>query len=123
MAFHAIELVNTSTTSASVKLWVDISRALQITAADARAALTGAARNNPVSIAAKATELLQVLVDTRILLTDLPLDDPNRTTDPKLPYYFWATFGGLVYLVSREATVRFFWDGSLYNIEVTNLNG
>ena len=37
---------------------------------------------------------LQTRFDNRILLTDLPSDDPDKTTDPNRPDIFWSDSTG-----------------------------
>ena len=48
---------------------------------------------------------IQALLDTRILLTDLPIGHPDRVTDPGLPQYFHAEFDSLWYLVARPVDI------------------
>jgi len=52
------------------------------------------------------TGILQNALDSRQLLTSLPTDDPDRTTDPAQPNMFWATStDGNTYLVGRSTLV------------------
>jgi hypothetical protein len=110
-----------------------------------RSLLTGQNRNNPVAISAAASDWLQMLVDagppgsSRQLLTDLPVDDPDRTIDPARPSFFHARIdpsaqlgngpnavdiyrptalvGGVAtHLIGRAFLVEFEFDGTDYTI-------
>jgi hypothetical protein len=50
-------------------------------------------------------ELLQNLLDKKQRRNQLPQDDPDKTTDPGLPWLFWEGTGGQGMLVSREILV------------------
>ncbi|MDH3636861.1 MAG: hypothetical protein OES09_00150 [Gammaproteobacteria bacterium] len=54
----------------------------------------------------KAIDFLQDAVDQLQVRDDLPTDDPDRTTDPALPnYYFWERLQGTWYVVTRVALI------------------
>ena len=56
------------------------------------------------------------LFDNRILLTDLPIDDPDRTVDPAPKHgemMRWEVHNSQTYLVSREYILEdLTWDGT-----------
>ena len=54
--------------------------------------------------------------DERTTLNQLPVDDPDRTTDPARPELFWDGPGqpGNTDLVSRSSIYKVFWDGARY---------
>jgi hypothetical protein len=111
---HKVELVpGANFQSGTVRVWLASDRFVEITAAEARQALQGNARNDPVRIAAVATSLLQSRVDTRIPRTSLPPDDPARLTDPARPNFFWDGLD----LVAREGVVTVLWTGAQYTLE------
>jgi len=45
-------------------------------------------------------------LDTRQKLSDLPADDPDKTTDPGLPTLFWEGQGGNAELVGRSIVIE-----------------
>lgn len=55
---------------------------------------------------ADITAAIQDELDVRIKLSDLPDGDPDKTTDPALPWLFWEGTGGNAELVCRETLVR-----------------
>jgi len=116
---HAIDpLVFTSVTSASLGLWTDRNTHLTVTATQARAQLSGAARNNPVAIAAKATQLLQALLDVRQPISGLPAEDPDKLVNPNRPDLFWDGLD----LVGRGVKVTVSWNGSRYELRCERTN-
>lgn len=74
------------------KVWIDAENSIIVDRAGTMSLLTGQDRQNPARIAQVASDVLQMLWDapTRQLLTDLPLDDPDRTIDPGRPDQFHA---------------------------------
>ena len=79
MPVHKIDpLVFTSATNFSLGVWTDSVTRHTVSATQARATLSGAARNNPVRICEAATILLQDQLDVRIPLATLPVVDIGR---------------------------------------------
>ncbi len=86
--------------------------------------VVGPNRSNPDRLAAALTLILQRDgVDSRLLIADLPADEPDKTIDPNMPRRFWAdaayqpTFGTVntpVYVLSRDVTIVVDWDGTNY---------
>jgi hypothetical protein len=105
----------TSATSWTMGLWPDSVTHLTLTGTTTRAALIGGAKNDPVQIAAKATTLLQDMFDVRQPLSGLPVDDPDKTINPKRPDLFWDGTN----LVGRAIVVRVEWDGSRFNLTLS----
>ncbi len=69
--------------------------------------------------------LLQGFIETRQRLNTLPRDDPDRDTDPALPYLFWDGLGqlGNTDLVGRcVEVVDVIWDGTKANVPLKRLN-
>ena len=65
----------------------------------------------------RARDRLQDLLDFRQPLADLPVDDPDKTTDPALPDLFWDGND----LVGRNTVVDWFrWDGVRLSVRVSN---
>ena len=119
MPIHAIERFQfTSATNWSVGLWPDSVTHLTLTAATVRAALTGPARNNPVQIAAKATQLLQAMLDVRQPRGGLPADDPDKTINPNRPDLFWDGTD----LVGRAVLVTITWNGATFILRLERTN-
>lgn len=98
-----------------------------IKAADARQAISGPGRNDPVVVAAKLTEFAQKAITSFMLIAALPSDDPDRTTDPdRWPVMYWAnadeesviTDGGIpTFLASGPNTqIKIYWTGSQFNV-------
>lgn len=68
---------------------------------------------------AKINAAIQAEIDTRVLLTDLPADDPDRTINPDRRDLFWSDADGTpvaspvgAFLCSRPAILWLTWDGS-----------
>jgi hypothetical protein len=51
-------------------------------------------------------EHAQTWLDSRIRLSDLPADDPDKSTDPALPWRFWEGSGGSAELVTRNYIIE-----------------
>ena len=112
-----IEMVNrTDSRTAVIRVYLSADRPIEVDAAVERIKLPARDRNDGVRIAAQMTTELQAKLDFRQLLTVLPLDDPDRTVDPRQPGCFWADFDGDTYLVGRETNVTITWTGSKYTI-------
>ena len=110
MPVHKIDVpIFVSATSFTLGVWPSADRQLTVTATQARATLSGAARNNPVSICAAATTLLQAQLDTVIPLASLPSDDPDKTVNPNRPDLFWSGTN----LIGRAITVLIRWDATI----------
>lgn len=115
MGIRAIDpLIFTSATNFSLGVWPDSVKHLTLDSTTVRAALIGSAKDDPVQIAAKATQLLQALLDTRIPIANLPVDDPDKTTNPNRPDLFWAGTN----LVGRSTLVTVTWTGIIYMLEL-----
>ena len=74
-------------------------------------------RNNSNRIAEALTLGMQSLIDERILLSDLPDDDPDKRVDPTSfmgERMFWQNISGQDYLVSRSVVVTITWNGAEY---------
>ena len=72
-------------------------------------------------IAAAFVPFLQDQLDFRQKLNTLPNDDPDRSTDPGLPWLFWDGPGqpGNTDLVGRSDVIEsVIWDGSQYVVSV-----
>lgn len=59
---------------------------------------------------ARINAAIQARIDLRILRTDLPVDDPDRTINPNNPRMFWSDADGTpnasgLYLCSRSVLV------------------
>ena len=109
MPVHKIDSIQfTSATSWSIGLWTDSVTHLTLNATTVRNALSGGAKNDPVQIASKATQLLQAQLDFRQPLSSLPLDDPDKTVNPNRPDLFWDGTD----LVGRAIKVTISWTGS-----------
>ena len=69
-----------------------------------------------------ARAALQAWIDDRLLLADMPADDPARISDPGLPHFFWGKLDGTPdpagpYLIGREVIVdSVTWDGTRVNL-------
>lgn len=50
--------------------------------------------------------IVQSWLDTRQRLSDLPADDPDKTTDPARPDLFWEGQGGNAELVARSIVIE-----------------
>ena len=119
MPIHAVDPFQfTSPTNWSFGLWTDSATHWTLTAATVRATLTGSARNNPVQIAAKATQLLQAMLDVRQPRTGLPADDPDKTINPSRPDLFWDGTD----LVGRAVLVTVTWTGAAYELRLERTN-
>ena len=60
-------------------------------------------------------ERLQILVDFRQPLSELPDDDPDKTTDPALPFLFWDQGD----LVGRSCLIKAVsWDGQRFTVSI-----
>ena len=119
MPVHKIDpLVFTSPTNWSMGIWTDSSRRLSLDGAAVRAALTGSARNDPIQIAAKATQLLQAMLDVRQPRTGLPADDPDKTVNPSRPNLFWDGLD----LVGRGVKATITWTGTTLKLDLEALN-
>ena len=103
----------------SIGIWSDSTTRKSVDIAAARLTLSGGARNRPADIAARTTALLQAQFDVRIPLADLPLDDPDRTTDPARPDLFWDGTD----LVGRGVRLTVSWDAAIsrYNLMCENV--
>ena len=115
------ESTTTSFDVATLRISLDGSTRVEVTADSARTDLTGGDRTNPVAIAERMAQRLQFLVDEHILLSDLDDDDPDKTTDPGLPGLFWETIGGDVFLTGRPFNVDVTWNGSFYRVIISSL--
>jgi hypothetical protein len=62
-------------------------------------------------------------LDFRQRLNTIPTDDPDRITDPNLPYLFWDGPGspGQTDLVSRPVEIIVTWTGSEYLTELRRI--
>ncbi|KKN63162.1 hypothetical protein LCGC14_0504320 [marine sediment metagenome] len=106
MPVHKIE-----STGTHVRLWKEsvVSGRLEI---DVVALLTEQEGNN-VKVAALVKMQLQDFLDVRIKRTDLPSDEPTRTSNPNREDFFWDGPD----LVSRPVIVSVVvWDGECYAV-------
>ena len=65
----------------------------------------------------KINERILAETDTRVLLASLPVDDPDRTTDPNTTRMFWSDADGNPnpagdWLTSRSVIITLSWDGN-----------
>lgn len=120
MPVHKVEVTFTSLSQASISIWPDSITPKTITVASARAVMPPAQRNNPMLVAAKITALLQGLLDTRQLISSLPLDDPDRTINPNRPDLFWDLV--TLELVGRAVTVTVSWVNNEYELKLERTN-
>jgi hypothetical protein len=82
--------------------------------------------NLPVGSGSKKAAALeaavQALFDNRLSLVSLPLDDPDKVTNPDLPNIFWSLADGTAelnpvlatHVTSRSCRVTITWDGSKF---------
>ena len=119
MPVHKIDPLGfTSATSFTLGLWTDSVSQKTVTAAQARATLCGAARNNPVRICEAATILLQNQLDVRQSLASLSVDDPDKTVNPNRPDLFWSGTD----LVGRSVLVQVVWNGTRPELRLSRTN-
>ena len=119
MPVHKIDpMVFTSATNFSLGLWTDSVTHFTANATQARALLSGAARNDPVQIAAKATQLLQAFLDVRIARSSLPAADPDKSVNPSRPDLFWDGTD----LVGRAVLVQVVWSLTTYELRLSRTN-
>ncbi len=112
MPVHRIE-----STSTHVRLWKDSSIAGR-KEVDVVAELTKQGGDN-VKVAAFIKAELQAHLDVRQNRSDLPNDDPDKTTNPKRLDLFWD--GGN--LVGRGVIVtNVVWDGTTYAVSLRRAN-
>lgn len=64
------------------------------------------ASTNETRIAHITNHVQTNFLDKRIKLKDLPADDPDKTTDPGLPWLFWEGQGGNAELVARNVIIE-----------------
>lgn len=113
-----------------------------------RSILSGAERNDPVVVAARASDYLQMLIDENVpggslsgrhLLTEYDADDPARLADPGVGNFFWARQDGFIgsgpsrkavyrptaliggtatHIISRPFLATFVVTGNTYNIAI-----
>jgi hypothetical protein len=65
----------------------------------------------------KINAAIQTEIDNRILLTSLPIDDPDRTMDPNSPMRYWSDSDGNPdpageYITDRSTLIWLTWDGT-----------
>ncbi|KKM61730.1 hypothetical protein LCGC14_1528840 [marine sediment metagenome] len=79
--------------------------------------------NTPTQLANALKLLLQAEIDVRILLVDLPDDEPTKTVNPDSPNFFWGRANGSIHanpnrndhLIARDTVVTdVVWDGTRY---------
>ena len=117
-----VSMTTISGTDAQADIHIDCCTVVSTNATLARTALVGLDKQNPVKIGAQMSGLIQALLDTRIPLSNLPADDPDKTTDPAQCDQFWLTVGGTTYLVGRNIVVNIFWNGDRYQMHLRNPN-
>lgn len=126
----------------------DSSRGATANINSVRNLLPGNQRNNVSRVNQVLSDYLQMTYDTRILLTDMPADDPDRLTDPARFNYFHArevsadnfgSGGNLVrvyrpiamagvggtatHLIHREDLITVTWDGTQNSNAISILVG
>lgn len=88
------------------------SRVVSVQREEVRTRVRPQDRNDVAALAAQMTRELQAAVDEpNMPVADLPLDDPDRTTDPALPNQFWQEIDGVMWSVARSALVTVSHDG------------
>lgn len=75
----------------------------------------------------KINSAIQDEIDNRVLLTSLPIDDPDRTVNPNAPNLFWSDVDGNpvsdpagAYLCSRSVKVWLTYENSVLLPNVSN---
>lgn len=136
---HKVQFTDNGSFDKEWAVFLDAVQARAVNLNSLRNLLPGNQRNNAPLVSAKASDYLQMLLDgsgtNRLVLADMPADDPDRITDPAQPGYFHArevsadnigSGGNLVrvyrpialaggtatHLVSRETLVIVTWDGT-----------
>lgn len=112
MPIHKIDITDTY-----VRLFVSSNRDIQLNYADF--SLDQPAEREKFRL------LLQGFMEVRQRLNTLPRDDPDRDTDPALPYLFWDGPGqpGNTFLVGRCVEVgEITWDGTRADVPLKRLN-
>lgn len=75
-------------------------------------------RNNNIELAKQMTIDLQAQMDIPVSrLSDLSLDDPDRTTDPARGEEFWREVDGVTWLYNRIAIVEILHDGTNFYLK------
>ena len=121
-ALHKVETTTVSKCEAVIATWTSSNKHLLTNIRildDQCAKLTGE------EIAADTTTLLQQALDKCQKLTDLPADDPDKTTDPKTTdqkSLTWDTRADDTYLCSSPVKVTITWDGKEYNLSWRSTN-
>ncbi len=127
MSIHKIEKLDANrltivkgdktTVAEGFRVFLDASRSVEGHKTDAVAKVAPKDRKRVVVLAAQMTADLQDAIDEPYMrVADLPLDDPDRTTDPARPEQFWKDIGGVTWLVGRTAAVEVFHDGVQFQI-------
>lgn len=93
-------------TADGVELFADSESSFARTTTDVRTRMRSEDRVDMSRVAAAMGRELQEAIDVRILIADLPDDDPDKTTDPAQPDIFWEAG----FLVSRSEIVTVAWD-------------
>lgn len=131
---YAVRIIDGGSGNVDVQVFRDAVNGKTVNLNSLRSLLTGSQRNNPAIVSARATDFLQMLLDDRTLLTDLPADDPARITDPALPHWFHAreadsfgqgqnlvrvyrpialVGGTATHIIGRETLVTVTWNGTI----------
>lgn len=84
----------------------------------------------PGNTAAKLANALKIFlqdaIDTRLVLADLPDDEPTKTVNPDAPNFFWGQSDGSVHpnparndtLIARDTIITdVVWDGTRYSVK------
>ncbi len=124
-ALHRVEILDSSKCTMHIKVWLNNDEGLE-----RQLALSSGQCNRFTGgeLAATATQLLQEALDNCQLLTDLPIDDPDRTTDPIVTNSAQKSLkwilkpDGFTYLCSSPVTVTVIWNGTEYNLEWRSTN-
>lgn len=84
---HAIN-IQQGTDNVTWEVFFDSVNSVVVDRTGINSLLTGQDRQDPAIVSAAASDVLQMLWDTRQLLADLPDDDPDKTIDPARPNFF-----------------------------------
>ena len=132
---HAVQIIDGGNLDVTLNVFLDAMQARTENVNSLRSLLPANQRNNATVVSAKASDFLQMLLDTRLALADIPNDDPAKITDPALPRFFQARViaadqigqggnrvdvyrpialvgGTATHLIGRETLVTVQWDGT-----------
>jgi len=113
MPVHRIE-----STATHVRLWKDKNVSSRTEIDIVQMLIDQGGAGNELKVAGVIKQLLQDSLDLTVARNTLPGDDPDKTTNPDLPWHFWAggniTFRGVL-------VVDVVWDGTTYGVTLKRL--